>query len=354
MIKPKHPLDGLSEEVLARIGDALQGAFYSHMYDLVEKVRTDVVDELRIAPLASELRAVRERRGLDLKAAAKLVKVPQYVVRQLEMGKVGDVGPGVIERYAVVVGAKEVFDRWKLENPDLALRLGRPKDQPALMTLLEQQVLSHVLRGGQQAAVAREPSPARSSAPGPPRALQLKIVLEETRPAIWRKVVVSDDTTLAGLHEVIQTAMGWMNSHLYLFEVGARRYVDPDLMDDPDPDDQDARRTRLSDLALTPKAEFSYEYDFGDGWGHRITVEGVGEIDEGAVYPSCVGGARACPPEDCGGPHGYQELIKVLANRSHPEYGATRKWLGHELDPGAFDLEAVNQVLGGRPRRRRR
>jgi len=347
----------LSEADLRRVGDAVESALFHRIFELIKQVRSDVIDELRFAPLAAEIEEARKRRGLDVKAAAKLLKTSQYVVRQIEQGKLAELKPGVLDRYCEALGANDLFGRWKQANPELALRMARPKGQSPLLDLLERQALAQVLQGG-----TADPAPAATTVQARQtagaarlgvKAWQLEIVLQDIDPPIWRRVVVTDDTTLHGLHEVIQVAMGWTNSHLYMFEIDDARFTDLDIMDDPNPDDRDSRTIRLSDLGLTNGASFLYEYDFGDGWSHMITLERIQEVEEGTVYPCCVAGARACPPEDCGGPPGYENLLSILADPQHPEHEEFRRWAPKGFDPESCDVKSVNAALG-RGRRRGR
>lgn len=68
----------------------------------------------------------------------------------------------------------------------------------------------------------------------------------------------------------------------------------------------------------------------------------------GVSYPICVTGKRNCPPEDCGGVWGYQDLLAILANPAHPEYAEQLDWLGEEFDPEQFNLELANTLLAAR------
>jgi hypothetical protein len=145
------------------------------------------------------------------------------------------------------------------------------------------------------------------------------------------------------LHRVIQRAMGWTDSHLHLFLIDGKRYGMPD------PDDElglrDERRVRLDRVAPRTGDEFLYEYDFGDGWLHRVRVESV---EEGAGAPAivrCLGGARACPPEDVGGPPGYLDFLAAVLDPRHPEHRDTLRWAGGAFDPERFDPKAVDATL---------
>jgi len=189
-------------------------------------------------------------------------------------------------------------------------------------------------------------------------AYQLEITIAESKPPIWRRLRVLGDTSLHSLHLIIQHAMGWTNSHLYQFEVAERRFSDPDPEDDySDEPPKDARRTRLGDVALRQGSEFSYIYDFGDWWEHRVLVEAVFAPLPDEPYPCCVGGARAGPLDDSGGVHGYAELLSALRNPRHPEHDQSSEWVPSGFDPESFDQAEINELLQrfhGKKRRRAR
>jgi len=174
---------------------------------------------------------------------------------------------------------------------------------------------------------------------------QLKITLVDIKPTIWRQVQVKD-CTLAKLHDLILTCMGWDGYHLHAFEIGGEQYSEPD----PDGmmEARDERKVKLSQLVAKGYKKFSYTYDFGDNWDHTILVEKTLPSEPGVRYPRCIAGKRACPPEDCGGPWGYGEFLEAIRNPSHPEHEEMREWAGEEFDPEAFDLDAVNEELGPR------
>jgi hypothetical protein len=173
---------------------------------------------------------------------------------------------------------------------------------------------------------------------------QLKIVLAEVRPQIWRRVLVSGSIRLSSLHDVIQIVMGWQECHLHEFQIGDEIYGVPD------PDALDARPTknehkvRLAQVAQAPKDRLGYLYDFGDSWQHIITVEKILPHD-GGKYPRCIAGKRNGAPEDCGGTWGYQNLLKILKSPQHPEHEDMLEWVGGSYDPEHFDIDAVNQAL---------
>ena len=165
---------------------------------------------------------------------------------------------------------------------------------------------------------------------------QLKVTLLDTKPPIWRRVLVDGASTLDHVHEVIQAAFGWWDYHLHEFEVGRTRYGIPNPDENWGEPPRDERRTRL-DAITGEGSSLRYAYDFGDGWDHRIVVEKVVPASTGAVLPACIGGRRACPPEDCGGTWGYRELLEILADPTHAEHHDRRTWIGRPFDPEVFD-----------------
>ncbi|MHC5537135.1 plasmid pRiA4b ORF-3 family protein [Singulisphaera rosea] len=170
---------------------------------------------------------------------------------------------------------------------------------------------------------------------------QLKVKLKHIRPPIWRRLLVPD-CSLAKLHEIIQIAMGWESHHLYDFEVGGSHYSDSSDMFDSDR--KDARRAKLGRFAPEGKVKIHYTYDFGDNWQHDVLVEKVVPPEEGMTYPVCIGGKRACPPEDVGGPWGYMEFAEAIRDPEHERHEEYLEW-EDEFDPEAFSIEEVNVEL---------
>jgi len=209
------------------------------------------------------------------------------------------------------------------------------------------------------------------------RICQLRVTLNGSKPPIWRKLAVPSDVVLADLQEVIQIAMGWTNSHLHQFRLRdkglkpgpqemARRF-ERDEWDDEflgrmrgervfvakvtswgDPSDmegEDEATFTLGQLCPKVKSKLTYEYDFGDGWEHTIEVQKIVEPEPGVEYPVCLGGKKACPPEDCGGIWGYYELLETIADPKADDHEDMVEWLGGDFDPDAFDLDEVNTIL---------
>lgn len=172
---------------------------------------------------------------------------------------------------------------------------------------------------------------------------QLKISLRFIRPAIWRRVQVASDVTLAKLHRIIQAAMGWYDSHLHQFIGGESYYGVPSREDLSEVKDE--KKVRLAEILSSPGRKMVYEYDFGDGWEHAIVLEKVLTPDSKTRYPLCLDGARACPPEDCGGVPGYANFLDAIRNPGHEEHEEMLEWIGGGFDPEEFHLDLVNQEL---------
>ncbi len=174
---------------------------------------------------------------------------------------------------------------------------------------------------------------------------ELKITLQDTTPPIWRRVEVQSDKTLADLHEIIQTAMGWENSHLYSFEDPAGEMYFGSEEEAEDLDGKLAEEIPLTDIFLETGDRLTYEYDFGDSWRHTVVLEEILDPLPGTQYPRCTKGKRACPPEDCGGIPGYEDLVEVMKKKKGAEYLELKDWLGGHFDTEAFDINAVNNAL---------
>jgi hypothetical protein len=215
---------------------------------------------------------------------------------------------------------------------------------------------------------------------------QLKVSLKGITPMIWRRIVVTSSANLEQLHEIIIRAMGWTGGHLHLFEVGGQLLSG----ESGDPLDQDdgllARDYTLGQVAGGKGHAFTYIYDFGDDWQHRILVESADyDFDKPAKGPAgkaaaskgkaaggggaaaakgeakagpgsedhplafCLAGKRACPPEDCGGVYGYMEFCEIMADPEHEEHEERAEWYGEEtFDPDDFDLAEANlRILAG-------
>jgi hypothetical protein len=172
---------------------------------------------------------------------------------------------------------------------------------------------------------------------------QIKISLIGVKSPIWRTVLVPSNLGLNEFHDVIQLAMGWTDSHLHQFIANKVFYGISD--GEFGMEIEDESQYKLSQLLKKEKDTLIYEYDFGDGWEHKILLEKILPFDSKTAWPVCIKGKRACPPEDCGGIWGYEELLETISDPKHPEYESMLEWLGGEFDPEEFDLEQINEDL---------
>lgn len=170
---------------------------------------------------------------------------------------------------------------------------------------------------------------------------QFKVTLKDVKPPIWRRIQVPSTYSFWDLHVAIQDVMGWFDCHLHEFVI---RDINGQSLSFGIPDelDEDIRpgwRHKISKYMSLARPTFEYVYDFGDDWRHKVELEKVLPAEPEAVYPRCIKGKRACPPEDCGGPWGYQELLQVLGDPDHESHQEMKEWV-ESMSEGAFDPEA--------------
>ncbi len=203
----------------------------------------------------------------------------------------------------------------------------------------------------------------------------LRISLNHIRPPIWRRVAVPGAFTFGQLHIAIQIAMGWTNSHLHHFRVktgqpkptreqieqldGAGRWDElttafrgermfgphDEQLGDFMPDCEDEAANILDKVCPAVKSKLTYEYDFGDNWEHTVEVQKIEPPKPNVNYPVCLAGKRDCPPEDCGGPWGYADLLDAIGDPKHEQHEDLLDWLGGDFDPEAFDRDEVNEIF---------
>ncbi|MEX1181993.1 MAG: hypothetical protein WEF86_02080 [Gemmatimonadota bacterium] len=171
----------------------------------------------------------------------------------------------------------------------------------------------------------------------------LHIQLEDIEPPIWRRIEVPASFTLRRLHDVIQLVMGWQDSHMHLFEIDGGRYGFGD--NEWDDEDRDDSEVLLADVVQQVGQFFVYSYDFGDDWTHRVKVEEIRREVARRDVPRLLAGARACPPEDCGGVSGYHDLVEAVADPDHEEHEALLEWLGGGYDPAEYDVARHDRRL---------
>ena len=182
-----------------------------------------------------------------------------------------------------------------------------------------------------------------------PSVFTLRVELAESVPTIWRQIEIDSRVTLEVLHHILQAAMGWTESHLHDFEISGKRYANPDDDEYGDfPDTLDEALFTLKEVAKKGKS-FTYTYDFGDSWLHKITVVATTPAsksicDVGSAWIE--EGQRACPPEDCGGIWGYQEFLKDNAEAPDETNALEfKEWAGMDFDPDRFDRRAANAAI---------
>lgn len=176
--------------------------------------------------------------------------------------------------------------------------------------------------------------------------IKLKIELDSIEPTIWREIIVSSEITLHEFHQIIQDAMGWMDYHLYEFEIGGAKYSIPSEDDDIfEMEIHDSNSILLKNLNLKKNSTFKYVYDFGDYWRHTIQVKQLLPYQENANVPVCVAGARNCPPEDCGSCQGYEEFCKAMSRPNSKQAKEYIMWYGGLYDPEYFSLYDRNREI---------
>ena len=181
--------------------------------------------------------------------------------------------------------------------------------------------------------------------------LQLRIELLHVEPLIWRRLQVPGDYTFWDLHVAIQSAFAWMDTHLHEFrpwdndEAGPHYGMPLDASEENPP--LPGWKHRVAEVLTRANPRLEYEYDFGDGWRHLVTLEEILTAAPGRKYPRCAAGERCGPPDDCGGPPGYADLLEILSNPQDPEYADSHVWATSQkgkrglFDPEAFDEQKV-------------
>ncbi len=181
------------------------------------------------------------------------------------------------------------------------------------------------------------------------RVHQIKVTLNGVKPPVWRRLLVPSSVSLKVLHDILQMAMGWTDSHLHQFVARGQIFGIRDA--EFGENTKNEARVRLDQVLIREKDAMVYEYDFGDGWTHKVVLEKISEPAESTAVPSCISGGGACPPEDCGGIWGYDEFLKAIGDSSHPEHMEMLEWIGGAFDPERFDVGEINKLLA--PKRRR-
>ena len=183
---------------------------------------------------------------------------------------------------------------------------------------------------------------------------RIRIELRSVEPHVWRRVDVPLSCTLLALHDIIQIAMGWTDSHLFEFQVGDRLYgaleFDPELLE---PRQYKASRIRLRTLIERGVHRFDYIYDFGDYWQHDVVIEEVRDGEADIDYPVFVDGERRCPPEDVGNAEGFMEFLEAALIPGHEAHERMVTWYGKRFEFNEIDERDIRMRLAGLARRRR-
>jgi len=197
--------------------------------------------------------------------------------------------------------------------------------------------------------VTRSPVRAKKRRPAADWVHQFLIVLPNTEPLVWRRIQVPESYSLWDLHVAIQDAMGWSDCHLHEFTVAidskAGRVERFGIPVDEFPEQPPVRpdwTVRVSNVVGKSDLPILYVYDFGDDWRHVVMYEGGVPLDRGVEYPRCVSGSSKCPPEDCGGVHGYEEFLEAIRDPKHERHAELLAWIGGTFDPGDFDATKIN------------
>jgi Plasmid pRiA4b ORF-3-like protein len=176
----------------------------------------------------------------------------------------------------------------------------------------------------------------------PSTAYQLKITLVGISPPIWRRILVPSTIRLSSLNDAIQAVFGWTDTHLHHFEFDGGYWGVP--ADEDFEGLQDESKVPLRKLLIAEGWTLNYTYDFGDNWRHKILLEKI--LDIGTISrPICVDGRRHRPPEDVGGPSGYEEFLETTFDPGHEDSERFREWAGGEFHAEEFDVKAVNEIL---------
>ncbi len=183
--------------------------------------------------------------------------------------------------------------------------------------------------------------------------MRFRVSLRHIQPEIWRVIEVPDTYSFWDLHVAIQDSMGWLDYHLHQFNMRqgrSRATVAIGIPDEFRDDTIPGWEANLSDWFKEVGDTAEYEYDFGDGWEHEVQLTAIALAEPGQKVPRCTDGARACPPEDCGGPPGYESLLEALSDLQSREYSKMAEWLEahaknywpynpEELDPSTIKFD---------------
>jgi hypothetical protein len=365
---------GTGDEIDPEIGDRVfkttsseQLAYLSRIVEWMKAARLVRVTGTRLVPVKTN--AALTSRPLDLvlallKAYPRLGKplFPRNTWRQSLVGDdFAEIGPALLTKLLVSQGPSRMDDLKQAAFEEIAARylldqlsqqqmeiLRRTIDVDVTIAIAALGILGVVVVG-QDNETAQLTALGRftirrlrgMAEPGDP-VLQVRITLcYVDDPPVWRQVLIPAAYPLSRVHQVIQAAMGWEDCHLHVFQIGKTSYG-------PDPEGElgyaDETKARLADVARV-RTRIGYEYDFGDGWEHEIVVEARAVAEADKIYPACIAGEGACPPEDCGGPGGFEDFKELLAGPPSAERDEMLEWADDDYDPARFDLAAADAAV---------
>jgi hypothetical protein len=173
---------------------------------------------------------------------------------------------------------------------------------------------------------------------------QLKITLTAIEPPIWRRIRVPSTIALCCLHDALQAVLGWNDSHLHRWEKDGLYWGVPEHYEEDGIEVIDESKVPVRRVLRAEGETMVYVYDLGDNWRHQVVLEKILPSDA-PTKPVCIAGRRQCPPEDVGGPSGYQEFLEVIFEPGHAEFSHSRGWAGGKFHAEDFDVKGVNTIL---------
>jgi len=198
--------------------------------------------------------------------------------------------------------------------------------------------------GGSKDAEPQKKVKTQKQHPPGSKVFQFRIVLQDVKPEIWRRFQVLGTVKLDEFCAILCAVMGWSNSHLRMLFIDDKGYAPPEDEGMGLPPLDETKYT-LQKVVTSSQNRLQFDYDFGDSWQHELVLEKIEAPQDGQIYPRCLEGQNACPPEDVGGVEGYADFLKAIRNPKHREHKNMLEWVGGKFDPKKFDLEAINQAL---------
>lgn len=256
--------------------------------------------------------------------------------------------PGKTRSIEILIDTNKIAP-WK-KKLRCDLKFWAPKD--ASKEMLDQIGERIVLQRIAERQKAKNNIAAKNSAP-PETIYRFKITLRASKPPIWRRIE-THDATIEQFHGLIQTGMGWTNSHMHEFEVAGTRFTHPRFLEHAfdDSDSQSYAGISISDWVAQhgTKLRINYMYDFGDSWDHEIILEGVFPTEPSVKYPRCVTGKLACPPEDIGGVFGFYDYVEAISNPKHRRHKEFIEWYGPFDPDSSAPLQTTKRMQQGLPK----